>query len=223
MTKTLIFQVIFAASTISSYQITDKVDINSEEAHNFLKPFRKPRSVTKKSESINEELKETCIDQICSKDEHDSLELWEEKFEPARVHAEEKTEEKSELMESQAEFSEIKAVWDEEIREKFYLSILDEVILQRNQSWTKLRNNCDFEPCNENGTENCVQTWNARTCFCKEGYYGENCEKGGPCDCEKKQKEPVQVSDDIDLIENEEGSSTSENFMSIVKNSTNTQ
>merc|ERR1712035_300294 len=159
---------------------------------------RKPRSVTEKSESINEELKETCIDQICSKDEHDSLELWEEKFEPARVHAEEK------------------------IREKFYLNILDEVILQRNQSWTKLRNNCDFEPCNENGTENCVQTWNARTCFCKEGYYGENCEKGGPCDCEKKQKEPVQVSDDIDLIENDEGGSGSENFIPKVVNSTST-
>merc|ERR1712046_440976 len=65
----------------------------------------------------------------------------------------------------------------------------------------KLRNNCDFQPCSINGTESCVQTWDARTCHCKEGYYGNNCEKGGPCECKnKKEKDPVQVTDDSELI-----------------------
>merc|ERR1712117_961494 len=202
MTKASIFQIIIAVtlgSIVSSYQIIDKVDINSKQTHNFLKILRKPRSTD--SESVNEELKESCIDKICSQEEHDSLELWEENFEPARIDAEEKTEEKSELMESQSEFSEIKADWNEEIRNKFYLSIMDQAIYERNQSWTKLRNNCDFQPCSINGTESCVQTWNARTCHCKEGYYGKNCEKGGPCECEnKKEKDPVQVTDDSELI-----------------------
>merc|ERR1712156_672659 len=149
----------------------------------------------------NEELQETRIIKKCTLDEHDNLEMWEEKFEPARIDAEEKTEEKSELMESQSEFSEIKADWNENIREQFYLSIMDQVISQRNQSWTKLRNNCDFAPCNSNGTEICRQTWNARECICKEGYYGENCEKGGPCECESEKQEPIQVSDDGDSSE----------------------
>merc|ERR1712178_635353 len=182
-----------------SYKVIDEVNLDQPLANTFLHSSRKPRSTKEtEPEKPNEELHETCILQKCTQKEHHNLEFWEEQFEPARVHAEEKTEEKGELMESQAEFSESHNIWNNDLREKFYMSVLDEIEVLRNSSWTKLRNNCDWNGgCNKDGTEKCVQKWNERTCFCIEGYYGVNCEKCAPCAC-KKTGELVESVEEVD-------------------------
>jgi len=163
-----------------------KININPESAKTFLQASRNTRSTnTETPPTINEELRETCVEQPCTLDDHNNLEFWEEQFEPARTHAHEKVEEKSELSESHAEFSEIQSDFTVEMRESLFQSMLEEVNSKRNSSWTKLRNNCAFDGgCYEVGTVSCVQKWNSRVCTCKEGYYGVDCEKGG--DCAKK-------------------------------------
>jgi len=185
-------------STINIFTTTEsyKINLDSESAKTFLRASRNTRIANTEDTplSINEELRESCVEQPCTLDEHNNLEFWEEQFEPARTHAHEKVEEKSELSESHAEFSEIESDFTVEMRESLFESMLEEVVSKRNSSWTRLRNNCAFDGgCYEVGTASCVQKWNSRVCACKEGYYGVDCEKGG--DCLKKYGDEVKEAE----------------------------
>lgn len=185
-------------STTTSF----KINLDSESAHSFLRAPRNTRSTnTESPPTMNEELRETCVEQPCTIDEHNNLEYWEEQFEPARTHAREKVEEKSELSESHAEFSEVKSDFTVQMRESLFQSMLEEVVSRKNASWTMLRNNCAFDGgCYEVGTVSCVQKWNSRICTCKEGFYGVDCEKGG--DCLKKYGDEVkEVEPYVDNVE----------------------
>ena len=62
----------------------------------------------------------------------------------------------------------------EELREIFPNSEAE-----RTLKWSQLTKQCYLaeKKCNAQGTKVCVQTWNDRTCKCKDGFTGEKCDK----------------------------------------------
>ena len=62
----------------------------------------------------------------------------------------------------------------EELREIFPTNEIE-----RSLKWAQLTRQCylDDKKCNAEGTQVCVQTWNSRTCKCKEGFDGDRCDE----------------------------------------------
>ena len=66
------------------------------------------------------------------------------------------------------------------VQEKCSYEELSEIIDDedaKNRAWRMLTENCKVNPlCSGEGTDLCVQTWNAKKCICKEGFKGELCD-----------------------------------------------
>ena len=62
----------------------------------------------------------------------------------------------------------------EELREIFPTSELDRAV-----KWAQLTKQCYMESrkCDPQGTKVCVQTWNDRTCKCKDGFSSDRCDE----------------------------------------------